>query len=131
MESIPQILVDNGGVLGLISAVILAIIGMIIRAKGPALFGAGKALPDPTPRLARIDQEVGQISEDVSEIAHRVEAIEADLKQRPTRTELHQVDKGITRLEGEFQGIKQMLHSTSSTVSSIDNFLRSLAKERS
>jgi hypothetical protein len=118
MDFLPEYLVENAGPLGGVLAALLLLVGALVRSKGWAIFGPPKSATTEE----KIDQKVGSI-------LRRVDRIEADLEQRPTRAELHQVQNSITRLDERVSGVMRTTEKTNLTVTRIEDFLLSLAKD--
>lgn len=117
MESILTALLNKGGPLGLMVAFIFIVmtVGVYLRQKGIVSIG-DKTKVVAKDRLASIDTRLGGIE-------RRVTSVESDLKNRPTRREVHDLDIAVTKLDGRLQGLEKVTNSTNHSVLRIEEHM--------
>ena len=114
MEALHPLLEQAGPIGGVVAAVAIGLAGLI-KAMGWTAFG-DKSKVVAGQKLERIDASLGEIKQ-------RVGAIETDLKGRPTRQELHDLELSFTRMEGRFQAVEQTVRATNSAVGRIEDHM--------
>ena len=110
MESILLSLLEKGGPLGFMIAFIVIMfgVGAFLRQKG-LLPASGKTATVDLDRLSSIDTKLGVVDRRLTDVEH-------DLRNRPTRRELHELDIAITKLDGRIDGIEKITTATNHMV---------------
>lgn len=117
MEKFLISLIDTGGPAGVLTAsfLIMAMIGIFARQKGWIALGDKTRVVD-NDKLSSIDKKLGGID-------RRLGEVESDLKHRPTRREVHDLEISMTRLESEVTSIKDTTEKTNRGVNRIEEFM--------
>lgn len=117
MEQILSTLLKSGGPLGIITAVliIMTVVGVYLRQKGLVSIG------DKTKVVMKDD--LSSINTKLGGIDNRLKEVESDLRHRPTRQEVHDLELSMTRLETEVISIKDTTEKTNRGVNRIEEFM--------
>lgn len=118
--------------LGLV-ALLLSIVNIAWTLHGKA----GKALADKLVAIEvqqakdHADLTAKQAKDHASIIDHdrRIQAVEGELRHLPTATAFHSLQISVTKLEGHLSRLDAAVDAVSTTVRSIDNFLRDETKD--
>jgi archaellum component FlaC len=122
MEQILSTLLKSGGPLGIITAVliVMTVIGVYLRQKGLVSIG------DKTKIILKDD--LSSINTKLGGIDNRLKDVENDLRHRPTRKEVHDLELSMTRLETEVVSIKDTTEKTNRGVNRIEEFMMQSAR---
>lgn len=117
MEQLLSTLLKSGGPLGVISAVliVMTIIGVYLRQKGLVSIGDKKKVV--------LKGDLSSINTKLGGIDNRLKDVENDLRHRPTRKEVHDLELSMTRLETEVTSIKDTTEKTNRGVNRIEEFM--------
>lgn len=122
----------QAGIAGLVLVIIViaAAAYFILRVKG-----VGTKPPSAsTSELKGIKAELGTLNRRFGEFDRRLTDVERDLEDRPTRDELHQIDKSIiriderlngfqSRVEDRFRGVEKVTNATNAGVNRLEEFM--------
>lgn len=112
-------LLENGGVVGAIVVTTVVIVGMFLRYKGFLMPEVNKSVTGP---------EIKALSSKIGQIDARLNDVERDIQHLPTRSEIHEIELSITRLEGRFENLDNTTKATSRAVSRIEDFMIDVSK---
>lgn len=117
MEEILLGLLAKGGPLGTLIAMLISVlaIGVLARQKGWLSIGDKTRVVDHDD-LSSINSKLGGIDKRLTDVEH-------DLKNRPTREEVHNLDISVTKLDGRMDGIERVTNATNHAVNRIEEHL--------
>lgn len=121
MDQLLTSLLNSGGPTGIFAAVIIVmvVIGVYLRQKGFVAIGDKTKVVNKD-ALASIDNKLGKIDQRLSDVEH-------DLKGRPTRAEVHDLDISVAKMDERLKSIDRGVHATNEAVTSINDFMREAA----
>ncbi len=111
-------LTEHGGVIGFVLAMAVVLLGLWLRNQDAGSPKEGPAPKEP-PKASTFDEQVAAID-------RRLSRVEADIEHLPTRDEFHAVDRSMSEMRVQMQGIEKTTESTGHSVHRIENFLMSL-----
>lgn len=120
MDQLLSTLLKSGGPLGIFAAVIIVmvVVSVYLRQKG---FGVGsKDKIFAHEQLSSIDSKLGKID-------RRLSDVEFDLRNRPTRSEVHDLEISVAQMDERLKSIDRGVQATSEAVTSINTFMREAA----
>jgi hypothetical protein len=123
-------MVDKGGVPG---AIVITLFGsglsifLLFKKMGWTGFGDKSKMVSST-RLDAIDRRLGGIEGHIQGVEQRLTSVERDLEDRPTRNEMHEIQKTLVRIEERDKGRDERIKAMGAGVSRIEGFLLDLAK---
>lgn len=130
LEALITMLVEKGGVPG---AILLTLLGfglsvfLIFKRMGWTGFG-DKSKMVSSRRLDVIDDRLGGIEGHIQGVEQRLTRVERDLEDRPTRHELHEIQKTLVRIEERDKGRDDRMKAIGAGVSRVEDFLLNIAK---
>lgn len=108
-------LLEKGGFAGALVVGVVLMLGVFLRQKGSISIGDETRVVK-THRLDAIDQKLGRIDARLGEV-------EVDLDNRPTRKEMHDLDKAVTRLDERMEGLGKITSQTNAGVARLEDFM--------
>ena len=116
-----EALIQQAGPVGATAALLLLIFYGLARAKGWTGFGDKSKMVE-TSAVEKIDRRLGTIEK-------RLTDVEQDLHQRPTRQEIHELEKALARQDERIKSVDRTVTATNAAVSRIESFLIDLARK--
>ena len=133
MEAVVMSLLAKGHWLGAV-VIILAFLafvglGVVLRQKGAVAIGDKTKVVD-IDALERIADKLGKVGDAVDQtqgavraLDDRVKDVEHDLSSRPTRQEMHELEKSNVRSEEQLKALTIEIKATRETVARIDRHM--------
>lgn len=117
MDQLLTQLLNTGGPLGIIAAVMIitTVVGLWVRQKGILSVGENSKLVSKD-RLSSIDNQLGAIDS-------RLTSVESDLRNRPTREEIHALEIAVTKIDGRIDGVVSVTNATNHAVNRIEEYM--------
>lgn len=121
---------ERYGLLGLVVAAssILVVLGtvFVLKRSGFTAFGDKSKLVDDA-KIDGVARDVKDIKEtlgdQISRVERRVTAVERDVQDRPTKTEIHNLQLALARMEGRFDLTESAVRATGASVTRMEDFL--------
>lgn len=115
------------GPVGVVIVALAALAYFVMRRQGWAAFGDKDRMVS-TARLDAIDGHLGKIDGQLAAVQTRLSHVEGDLEDRPTRTDLHQLQVSMARQDERIIAIERTTTATNASVGRIEAFLLDMAK---
>jgi hypothetical protein len=112
MEILTQYLIENGGIAGLVAVTALLGVGLLVRMKGLPIFGPSK------PTFTESD-----VGKSLSAVSRRLDRIEADLEQRPTREDLFSLKLSLTTQNEQLKSLIARTEATGHAVNRMEQYM--------
>lgn len=112
MEELTQILIEYGGVTGVIAVAALVALSLVVKVKGFALFGATKPSVD-----------ASDVQKSLAAVNRRLDRIEVDLEQRPTRDDFFSLKLSFTKQDEQLKAVLAGSEATRHAVNRMEQYM--------
>jgi cob(I)alamin adenosyltransferase len=111
----------KAGPIGVFAAVVIVmvVVGVYLRQKG---IGSNNGDPH-----SSTDEQLSTIKDQLGSIGSRLSEVENDLKNRPTKNEVHKLELVVVKMNEQLLNIDKNVTATNEAVTSINDFMREAA----
>lgn len=126
MENYLLPVLEEGGPLGAVVVLVVLGVGFYLRQKG-WLTGDGTKVVS-TSQLSDLSTKVDELTTEVGGLGRRMDAVERDIEDLPTRAEIHRLEITHAEMQGQIRSLDKAIGATTAGVIRIENYLIELSK---